>query len=111
MLQDSHTQEVAVLKEKQQLELQQAQDIKAKQQAAIEGLEKAIAQLKVEQHGLIAKHTQDKETLLTSAEEARKSAVQVILCVSTRPGMLSKHSRAFTLFLGRKHCRSIVIVP
>lgn len=88
MLQDSHTQQVAVLKEKQQLELQQTQDIKAKQQAAIEDLEKGIAQLKVEQQDLIAKHTQDKEALVTSAEEARNAAVQV--CVSTRPVMLLK---------------------
>ena len=89
MLQVSHTQEVAVLKEMQQLELQQAQQIKAKQQAAVEDLEKRIAQLKVEQQDLLAKHTQDKDALLTSAEEARNAAVKV--CVSTRPVMLANH--------------------
>ena len=82
MLQGSHSQEVAVLKEKQQLEFQQAQEMKAKQQAAIEDLEKGVAQLKVEQQDLIAKHNQDKEALLTSSEDARNAAVQVF--VNTR---------------------------
>lgn len=89
MLQGSHSQEVAVLKEKQQLELQQAQEMKAKQQAAIEDLEKGVAQLKIEQQDLIVKHNQDKEALLTSTEEARNAAVQVY--VSTMPVMLLKH--------------------
>ena len=86
MLQGSHTQEVAVLKDKQQLELQQAQEIKAKQQAAIEDLEKGVGQLKLQQQELIAKHNQDKEALLTAAEQARNAAVQV--CAGTRPVML-----------------------
>ena len=88
MVQGSYTQDIAVLKEEQQLELQQAQEIKAKQQAAVEELEKGIAQLKFEQEDLLAKHTQDTEALLTSTEEAKNAAVQV--CVSIRPVMLSK---------------------
>lgn len=89
MLQDSHTQEVAVLKEKQQLELQQAQETKAKQQAAVEDLEKGVGQLKLQQQELITKHSQDKEALLRSAEQAKNAAVQV--CVRTRPVMHLQH--------------------
>lgn len=89
MLQGFHTQEVAVLKEKQQLELQQAQETKAKQQAAIEDLEKGVGQLKLQQQELIAKHNQDKEALLAAAEQARNAAVQV--CVRTKPAMLLEH--------------------
>ena len=86
MLQGSHAQEVADLKGKQQLELQQAHEINAKQQAAIAELEKGIDQLKVEHQELIDRHRQDKETLLTSAEEARNAAVQV--CVRMRKVLL-----------------------
>ncbi|KAL3157731.1 hypothetical protein ABBQ32_012157 [Trebouxia sp. C0010 RCD-2024] len=73
--------EVNVLKEKQQLELQQAQQINTKQQAAMEELEKGIGQLKLEQQERIAKHAQDKEALLSSAEEARNAAVQEVQMV------------------------------
>lgn len=77
MLQGSHAEEFNALKEKQQLELQQAQEINTKQQAAMEELEKGIGQLKLEQQELVAKHSQDKEALLSSAEEARSAAVRV----------------------------------
>ena len=82
VLQGSHAEEVNVLKEKQQLELQQAHEINVKQQAAITELEKGLAQLKLQQQELIAKHSQDKEALLTTAEEAKNAAVQV--CAHTR---------------------------
>ena len=80
-MQDSHAQEVNDLKEKQQLELQQTQEISAKKQAAIEALEKGIGQLKIEQQELIAKHSKDKEALVTSAEDAKNAAVQVLVCM------------------------------
>ena len=82
VLQGSHAEEVNVLKEKQQLELQQAQEVNVKQQAAITELEMGFAQLKLQQQELIAKHSQDKEALLTRAEEAKTAAVQV--CVQIR---------------------------
>lgn len=104
LLQASHTQEVAVLKEKQQLELQQAQEVKAKQQAAIEDLEKGVGQLKLQQQELVAKHNQDKEALLTAAEQARNAAVQVY--VRTRSVMHLEHCRGQLLVTSR-HCWSI----
>ncbi|KAL3159757.1 hypothetical protein ABBQ38_010163 [Trebouxia sp. C0009 RCD-2024] len=80
-LQGSHAEEFNALKEKQQLELQQAQEINTKQQAAMEELEKGIGQLKLEQQELVAKHSQDKEALLSSAEEARSAAVREVQMV------------------------------
>ena len=76
--QEAHAEELAGLKERQQLELKQAQETEARQQAAIEDLEKGIGQLKLEQQDLAAKHTQDQETFQKSAEEAKNAAVEVL---------------------------------
>ena len=66
-----------MLKQKQHLELQEAQQTSTKQQTAIDDLEKSIAQLKLDQQDQLAKHSHDTEVLQKSAEEARYAAVQV----------------------------------
>ena len=73
-----------MLTEKQQLELQQARDAGAKQQESIANLEKLMIQLKVDNEQLINKHTLEAESSLKEAEEAKNTAVKVLICTSLR---------------------------
>lgn len=76
-LQGAHAEEVASLKERQQLELKQAHETEARQKAAIEQLGKGISQLKLDQQHLVAKHIQETEAFKKKAEEAKNAAVEV----------------------------------
>ncbi|KAL3161963.1 negative regulation of centriole-centriole cohesion [Trebouxia sp. C0009 RCD-2024] len=73
VLQAAHAQELADLKAKQQLEIKQAEHSSCKHQAATAALKKELNHLK---HKLAAKHSQDKEPVLISAQVSNNADVQ-----------------------------------
>lgn len=85
MLQAAHAQELADLKAKQQLEIKQAEHSSCKHQAATAALKKELNHLK---HKLAAKHSQDKEPVLISAQVSNNADVQV--CVRLEQPCLAK---------------------
>ena len=89
MLQGSQAEEFNVLKAKQQLELQQAQEINTKQQAAIEELEKGIGQLKLEQQELVAKHSQGVQLYRYVCEAGNR--LMRPDCLATKSAVMSRH--------------------